>query len=150
MEQSKWNNLEKIFILMRFDIKNQNNGQIADIVIQSINQNFTSSELCKAVSSLMPEWKAHFVSSTSAKKDLACSEEITSFIIKALEFFKINLQTQQYQISYDIVDILQGLYGIVLSNSKQSLKNYWKIYIKPFHKKHHTTIFQEFKNTFLK
>lgn len=150
MEQSKWENLERIFIWMRFDIENQNNEQITDIIIQSITQNLTNLELYKAISNLMPEWKTRLISNRPDQKDLRCSSEITLFIIKALKFLKISLQTQHYQISYDITDILQGLYGVLLANSKKSLKQYWKIYIKPFQKKHHTTIFQEFKNTFLK
>lgn len=150
MEQSKWENMERIFIQMRFDIENPNNEQIADSIIQSITQNSTNLELYKSISTLMPEWKTNLISSSPNQKNISCSKEIILFIIKSLEFFKKYLQTQQYQISCDIVDILQGLYGIVLTNSKKSLKQYWKIYIAPFHKKYHFTLFQEFKNTFLK
>lgn len=150
MEQSKWENMERIFIQMRFDIENPNNEQIADSIIQSITQNSTNLELYKSISTLMPEWKTNLISSSPNQKNISCSKEIILFIIKSLEFFKKYLQTQQYQISCDIVDILQGLYGIVLTNSKKSLKQYWKIYIAPFHKKYHFILFQEFKNTFLK
>lgn len=150
MEQSKWENLERIFIQMRFDIENQNNEQIADILIQSLTHNLTNHDLYKSISSLMPEWKTYLISNNSAQKEFLCPKEITLFIIKALALFKINLQSQCYHISYDIADILQGLYGVVLANSKKSLKHYWKAYIIPFHKKYHFTPFQEFKNTFLK
>lgn len=150
MEQSKWENLERIFVQVRFDIKNQNNLQIADIAIQAINNNLSNSELCEMISCLMPRWKKQFIFGSIEETEIVCSKEIKLFMIKALEFMKNCLSNLQYDIAYDIADILQGLYGILLANSKKSLKQYWKIYIKPFQKKWNSSIFYDFKDTFLK
>lgn len=68
MEQSKWENMERIFIQMRFDIENPNNEQIADSIIQSITQNSTNLELYKSISTLMPEWKTNLISSSPNQK----------------------------------------------------------------------------------
>ena len=45
MEQSKWENMERIFIQMRFDIENPNNEQIADsIILSKIQEKFHLAE----------------------------------------------------------------------------------------------------------
>ena len=72
MEQSKWENMERIFIQMRFDIENPNNEQIADSIIQSITQNSTNLELYKSISTLMPEWKTNLISSSPNQKNISC------------------------------------------------------------------------------
>jgi len=149
MEQSKWKNLERIFIQLRFDIKNQNNSQIVDIVIRAINNNLSNFELCEMISCLMPTWKKQFIFNSIEQTEITCSKEIKLFMIKALDFMKNCLSNLQYDIAYDIADILQGLYGILLADSKKSLKQYWKIYIKPFQKKWNSDIFYNFKDTFV-
>ena len=150
MELTKWENLERIFILIRFDIKNKNNTQIADIVIHVINNNLSNSELCEMISGLIPSWKKQLIFLSAEETEVPCSKEIKLFIIKTLEFMKTYLSNLQYDTAYDIADILQGLYGIILANSKKSLKQYWKAYIKPFQKKWNSNIFYNFKDTFLK
>ena len=48
--------------------------------------------------------------------------------------------------AYDIADMLHVLPEIVIANQKKRLKQYWKIYVKPFHKKWKCNIFNEFKD----
>lgn len=148
MEQTKWENLERIFILIRFDMKNQNNTQIINIAIQAINNNLNNLELCEIISCLMPSWKKQLIFLSMEETEVSCSKEIKLFMIKALKLMKIYLSNLQYDMAYDIADILQGLYGIILANSKKSLKQYWKTYIKPFQKKWNSDIFSDFKDTF--
>ena len=55
-------------------------------------------------------------------------------------------QIQEYKMAYDIADMLHVLPEIVIANQKKRLKQYWKIYVKPFHKKWKCNIFNEFKD----
>ena len=129
-----WKNLERIFIFLRFDIKNKNNSHVIDIIIKAINNNNSNEEMCKMIFYTMPKWKEQLILKEDERKELIFCMQLKQFIIRALELMKTNILIQEYEMAYDIADMLQGLPEIVIANNKKGLKQYWKIYVKPFQK----------------
>lgn len=148
MKANMWKNLQRIFVFLRFDIKNKNNSQIIDIIINVINNNTNNDEMCKMIFYIMPKWKGQLISEEDELQELIFDMQLKQFIIRALELMKTNILIQQYEIAYDIADMLQGLPEIVIANNKKGLKQYWEIYVKPFQKKWGCTTFNEWKNFF--
>lgn len=149
MEVTTWENLERIFINIRFDIRNKDNYQVADTIIKVINNNVSNEEMCKMIFDINPKWKNKLIFGETEEKELNLDREIELFIIRAVELIKDTISTHEYEIAYDVADILQGLYGIIVTNQKKGLKQYWKIYVKPFQKKWNSNVFNVFKHTFV-
>lgn len=140
MKVNIWKNLQRIFVFLRFDIKNKNNSNVIDIIIKVINNNNSNEEMCKMIVYIMPKWKGQLIVEENEEQEnegqeLIFNIQLKQFIIRALEVMKSNLLAQEYEIAYDIADILQALPDIVIANNKKGLKQYWKVYIKPFQKK---------------
>lgn len=150
MSVGMWKNLQRIFVFLRFDIKNENNYEIIDIIIKVINNNNSNNEMCEMILYTMPKWKGQLISEEDGMKELIFDVQLKQFIIRALEVMKTNILIQQYEIAYDIADMLQGLPEIAIANNKKGLRQYWKVYVKPFQKKWKCTIFDEWKNFNLK
>ena len=150
MKVNMWKNLERIFIFLRFDIKNKNNSHVIDIIIKAINNNNSNEEMCKMIFYTMPKWKEQLILKEDERKELIFCMQLKQFIIRALELMKTNILIQEYEMAYDIADMLQGLPEIVIANNKKGLKQYWKIYVKPFQKKWKCKVFNECKNSIVR
>lgn len=42
-----WKNLQRIFVFIRFDVKDNNNLYIIETIIEVINNNIDNNEMCK-------------------------------------------------------------------------------------------------------
>ncbi len=141
-----WKNLQKIYVFLRFDIKDKNNSHVIDIIINVINNNISNEKMCRMIFYIMPKWKRQLMDEEGEGQELIFNIQIKQFIIRALELMKTNILIQEYEIAYDIADMLQGLPEIVIANNKKGLKKYWKIYVKPFQKKWRCKTFNEWKD----
>lgn len=154
MEITKWVNLERIFIFIRFDIRNKDNYQVVDIIIKAIKNNVNNEEMCKMIFKIMPKWRTQLVVKGMEDKEMIIPGKLEIFLIRAVELIKDTISTQEYEIAYDTADILQGLYGIVIGMQKRwrrywqkkKWKQYWQQYLKPFQKKWDYDVFYEFKH----
>lgn len=146
MKVNMWKNLQRIFVFLRFDIKNKNNSQVIDILIEVINNNNKNKEMCKMICNIMPKWKEQLIVEEDEGQELIFNIKLKQFIIRALELMKTNILIQEYEIAYDIADMLQGLPEIIIANNKNGLKQYWKIYVKPFQKKWKCKTFNKWKD----
>lgn len=150
MELNMWKNLHRIFVLLRFDIKNKNNSHVIDIIIKAINNKSSNQEMCKMIFYIMSNWKSQLIVERYDEQEIICNTKLEQFIIKALELMKINISIQKYEIAYDIADMLHVLPEVVIANQKKSMKQYWKIFVKRFQKKWRCNIFDEFKVVFMR
>lgn len=141
-----WKNLQRIFIFLRFDIKDKNNAHVIDIIIKVINNNIRNEEMCKMLFYIMPKWEKQLIVEDSEEQEIIYNIHLGQFTIRALELMKISIINQEYEIAYDIADMLQGLPEIVIANNKKGLKQYWKIYVKSFQKKWKRKTFNRWKN----
>lgn len=147
MKVNMWKNLQRIFVFLRFDIKAKHNSYIIDIIIKVINNNISNEEMCKMIFYIMPEWEEQLIVEEGDVQELIFNIQLKQFIIRALELMKTNILIQEYEIAYDIADMLQGLPEIVIANNRKGLKQYWKIYVKPFQKKWNCKTFNEWKHS---
>lgn len=143
-----WENLKRVFVFVRFEIKNDKNCQIADAILYGMKNHVTNEELCDMLIQAMPEWKEKFHTKTEIKQEILYNEELEQFIVHAVELMKDHLEIQHYDLAYDLADMLHALPDIVLANEKNGLKNYWKIYVKPVQKKWDLKLLEEFKYLF--
>lgn len=148
MEEITWKNLERVFVFVRFEIKNDKNCLIADAIIVGIKNHVTNEELCDMLIEAMPEWKGRFHKETGVKQEVLYNEELEQFIVRAVELMKDNLEIQRYDLAYDLADMLHALPGIILANKKNGLKSYWKIYVKSVQKRWNCELLEEFKYLF--
>lgn len=146
MTVDMWKNLQRIFVFIRFDIKDKNNSHVIDIVIKVIDNDMTNDEMCKMIVCLMPKWKGQLILKECDMQEIMLNRQLKEFIIRALEFMKEHLLYQNYGTAYDIADMLHVLPEIVVDNKKKELKLYWKDYVKPFQKKWKCKVFNEWKN----
>lgn len=129
-----WKNLQRIFVFIRFDIKDENNSHVIDIIIKVINNNIRNDEMCKMIFYLMPRWKGQLMVEEGELQELIFNSKLKEFTIRALELMKTHIISQKYESAYDLADMLHALPEIVIDNNKKGLKQYWKNYVKPFQK----------------
>jgi len=168
-----WRNMERIFIFIRFDIKNNKNIQLSDAIIEIIKNNTSLVEMCNIVFHIMPEWKGKLITKNSEETVFNYKKDLELFIIKGVELMKEGFLIHNYDLAYDIADLLHALPGIVIASYKRnledcqknqvkhwlrqfrdrnryfgSLKDYWKVYVKSVQKKWDCKMFDEFKSIF--
>jgi len=135
MDTDIWRNFKTILVFMRFDIKNDKNAQVAGIIIDVIKNNSTFAQMKKMVTNVMPEWNNQLIAKNSKEKSINNKKEEVLFFIKAMELLKNSFMLHDYEMAYDLADMLHAFPDIVISGQKNSLKNYWRIYVRPVQKK---------------
>ncbi|MBQ3583826.1 MAG: hypothetical protein IJA27_03850 [Lachnospiraceae bacterium] len=145
MNINMWKNLQRIVVFIRFDIKNSNNPYIIEVITEAVKKNIKNEEMCEKIYYIMPKWKKQLMVEDEEGQELLSNKKLKQFIIKALELMKYNILNQEYEIAYDIADMLQGLPENINISSKKDFKQYWKIYVTPFQKKWKCKVFNEWK-----
>ena len=140
-----WENLHKIFVFLRYDIENINNSYVIDIMINVLNNDDSNEKMCNMIFQIMPKWKEQLIVNADEEEQRVCYIQLKQYIIKTLELIKNNILVQNFEMAYDIVDMLQGLPVITEINRKKELKQYWKIYVMPFQKKWKVNLFYDWK-----
>ncbi len=105
MRVSLWKNFQRIFVFLRFDIKDKNNFHIIDIIIKVINNNISNEEMCKMIFYIMPKWKGQLIVEEGEWQEMILNTQLKQFTIRALELMKTNILNQEYEIAYDIADM---------------------------------------------
>ncbi len=83
---------------------------------------------------LMPRWKGQLIVEEGELQELIFNSKLKEFTIRALELMKTYIMAQEYELAYELADMLHALPEIVIDKNKKGLKQYWKNYVKPFQK----------------
>lgn len=136
-------------VFIRFDIKNQNNIKIIEMLIYGIENNLCTTELSAMLIEVMPYMENQLINEKDVEEVFDFEiEKYRNFILIALQAIKENIQLKKYEIAYDIADILHTFPDFVISNNKKEMKKYWKVYVNPFIKKWKCNLFKEMKKCF--
>ena len=147
MNKSILINFHRIMVFLRSDIKNKRNNDILYILIQTFDGLINNKEMCDAIVKIMPDWKTQLIREES--ENIFIQEKVIEFVKKAMEIARDNLSTNEFDIAYDIADILHVLPDIVIQNEKKGLKKYWTVYIERFNKKWQCDVLARFKGYFI-
>lgn len=79
-----WKNFHRIFVFLRFDIKNKNNVHVIDIIIKVINNNIRNEEMCQMIFNVMPKWKGQLVVEDEECQEVLSDIQLKQFTIKAI------------------------------------------------------------------
>ena len=79
-----WKNFYRIFVFLRFDIKNKNNVHVIDIIIKVINNNIRNEEMCQMIFNVMPKWKGQLVVEDEECQEVLSDIQLKQFTIKAI------------------------------------------------------------------
>lgn len=149
MSKNFWINFHRIMVFIRFDIYSAYNYEVINIIIDSIKNRSSNDEMCTNVIRIVPMWKNQLLLKGRGEDcEIQEDKEIVKFVVCALENIKDYLINDNYDISYDLLDILQALPDMECYFQKTYLKKYWKIYIKPFEKKWKRSIFEDVEYIF--
>lgn len=103
-----WENMHRVLVFTRADIYKDKNPEIIKDLISQIQEEVTNDELHK---------------------------EAKDFSIRTLQVVYEELVAKNYDVAYDIVDMLHAFPHVVLRNDIKELKRYRKVYVKPLIKK---------------
>lgn len=151
MNESMLINFYRIMIKLRFDIKRKENKDILCILIGAFEGLMNNKEMCNAIVKIVPDWEAQ-LKYEEAEYYLIQKERI-EFIKAAIHIMRDNLNTNKFDIAYDIADMIHVFPDIVVQQKKKHWRRcwrkYWKVYVEPFHKKWNCDTFVEYKKFFV-
>ncbi len=151
MNESMLINFYRIMIKLRFDIKRKENKDILCILIRAFEGLMNNKEMCNATVKIVPDWEAQ-LKYEEAEYYLIQKERI-EFIKTAIHIMIDNLNTNKFDIVYDIADMLHVFPDIVIQQKKKHWRRcwrkYWKVYVEPFHKKWNCDTFVKYKKFFV-
>ena len=147
MNESMLTNFYIIMVYIRFDIKNKENKDIIYLLNQAVDGLINNKEMCEAIIRIMPDWKEQLKDEGSEYHFI--HEKIIEFVKVAMYIMEDRLTMNEYDIAYDIADMLHVLPEIIIQNKKRRLKRYWQVYVENFHKKWNCDDFTKFKRYFI-
>ncbi len=134
-------------VYIRKDIKNKANIDIISILLEVFGNNLTNNHMCDNIALINVSWYRQL-----KHEDKNCTgnniEYYNKFIVDTLLFLMDLLSSQQYEMAYQVVDILHILPNVILKRGKKSKKDFWKTFIRPFEKNNNITFFKKMKKDF--
>lgn len=144
-------NFYTIMITIRFDIKNKENKDIVCILMKAFDGLINNKEMCDTIVKIMPDWRARLKYEESEYYFI--QKEVIEFMKTAIHIMKDSLNTDRFDIAYDIADMLHVLPDIIIQRNKKRLKrcwrSYWKVYVEPLYKKWKCDAFTKYKKFFI-
>lgn len=143
-----------LLLLIRYDIKNKNNVNIIDVIIEQLENNESYQIFKDKLRQIEYINNSTYIFNDTTKSDdsiflSATKERRFKLILKTI---LLNLQSTLragfYEYSYDLVDAVHGLPQIYINSTQKDLKRYWKLYIVPFQKKWKTNALENIKPLF--
>lgn len=151
MDKNMLINFYTIMITIRFDIKNKENKDIVCILMKAFDGLINNKEMCDAIVKIMPDWRARLKYEESEYYFIP--KEVIEFMKTAIHIMKDSLNTDRFDIAYDIADMLHVLPDIIIQRNKKQLKrcwrSYWKVYVEPLYKKWKCDAFTKYKKFFI-
>ena len=148
MNEYFWINFHRLMVFIMFDIYNINNIKIVNCLIDTLDCNYSNDRMCKILAQIQPDFDKQFINGISRCENSFL--KFSDFILSALLLLRERLMRQDYEMAFDICDMLQGLPEFDYCYCVSNLKNYWKIYVKPFNRKWNIKFFKKYENVFTK
>ena len=122
-------NMYKIFVLIRFDIKNKNNVELLELLSTGINKDTDNAEMMDSVLEIIPEFKQQLVLQNG--EPFGLNGGVKEFMLSALHIARKGLEEKEYELAYDVIDMLHVFPRIVMTDDVRQVKEYWKVYVNP-------------------
>lgn len=146
MNESLLVNLRRIMVFLRSDIRNKENDKVLNILIKAYEGIIYNNEMCDMIIKIMPDWKEQLMYGEG--KNQLIQEEIIKYVKTAMQIMKDSLSTGEYDMAYDIADLLHVLPDVIMQDDK-SMKKYWKVFVKKFDRKWKCNAFTKYKKYFV-
>ncbi|MBQ3691828.1 MAG: hypothetical protein II931_00675 [Clostridia bacterium] len=114
-----WKILKERQFIFVFDIKNELNIKLADIIINLLNGKITYNEMCEKICEIRPDIK---LDETFLKNENIGN--IKDFLLYSFALLKDNLLSENFNAVYDIADMIQGLPEFKHLKNKSKMKRY--------------------------
>lgn len=155
MEKEILVNIHRLLIKMRYNIYDETNIVLLDIIEETLNNNYSNQEMIKLLRQRLNDWPdliklQETIISNKLKSELSDNEidlflNVMNYSISKAKFYLVE---QKYDIAYDIIDAIHVFPEIVVKSNKRTLKKFWKLYIEPVNLKWNMTLFDEIKKYF--
>lgn len=146
MNENMLNNIQRIMVFLRSDIKNKKNIDIIYILIQAFDGLINNKEMCDEIIKIIPDWKTQLI--YEGYEYCFVQKEIIDFVKIAIQIMVDSLRSNKFDIAYDIADILHVLPDVVIQKQKKGLKKYWKTYVERFNNKWKSDDLAKFRKYF--
>ena len=140
-------NFSIIMVHIRKDIKNKVNIDIISILLEVFGNNLNNNNMCADIASINVSWYRQ-LKHEDENSITYNVEYYNQFIADTLLFLMYLLSSQQYEMAYQIVDILHILPDVILKKGKKSKKDFWKTFIIPFEENNNISFFKKMKKRF--
>lgn len=117
-------NIKRIAVYIRFDIKNETNLKIIKIVIDTLNDRITNEEMCDNIC----RFRHDIVLDRTIQNNINL-DKIKAFLILSFTLLNNNIINRYYNKGYDIADMIQGVPDYEYLTSKSNLNSYYKTYV---------------------
>lgn len=138
MDTNVWIDFERIMVFIRFNITRNENIEIIDIIKKFFDGNISKQEMLIQIIHIMPEWENQLIleeGNNYQDNYLECS-----FIRQSLSCVKDYLLKSEFNVAYDIVDMLHAFPGVILNGDKGEKERFKETYLKPLVRKWNLTL----------
>lgn len=133
MDTNVWINFERIMVFIRFNIAKKENIKVVDIMEKFFDKKIRKQKMLSQIAEIMPEWTNQLIFGEGNNYWENSLE--SSFIRQSLSCVKNNLLNGDFNIAYDIVDMLHAFPGVILSEDKEARRRFEITYLEPLVRK---------------
>ena len=126
-------NMHRILVYVRSEIHNNENIELVRILGLCISNNMPNEEMVKIIIDMYPVLTQQLILPNDEIYGL--SAEAKDYVLCALQIISNALEEKDYELDYDMVDVLHVFPHVVIANEKRQIKSYWKVYVKPIIKR---------------
>lgn len=133
MDNNALINIHMLLINIRFKITDTFNVKIIENIIRCLNCTLNNVEFVKLITEVDSKLLQQLVMEDGDKIKIFNSYKV--FMVDMLEITIDELYKNNYDLAYDIIDMLHVLPEIMLSEDRRAIRRYYKFYVKPIVKK---------------
>ena len=146
MDSNMLINLYRIFVNLRTNINNPKNVEIIEVIADCINEKKDNEKLLNLLCSKYDYINQLLYGNGYIVID---NNNISEFIISMLTLTKISIIEENYELSYDAIDLIHFLPELMINYDQKQLKKYWNRNVRHFSKKWKIEIFKRSKQYFV-
>lgn len=125
--------MHRILVYIRSDIYNNENIELVRNLSLCIDENMTNDEMVKQIINISPALKHQLILRND--EIFRLNAEANDYVLNSLQIILNELQEKDYDLAYDMVDVLHVFPHVVIANDKRQIKSYWKFFVKPIIKR---------------
>lgn len=145
MDKSLMINIHRILVFIRFDIRNPINIKLLESIVECIREKSGNGKLLEILSDEQHIIKQLLLEESELYEN---RNNIDEFLLIILEDILNMLNSGDYDIAYEMVDLIHILPELIISNNKKDLRVYWKLNIKQYSKKKKNDLAKKSKKYF--